>query len=86
MDIWARMAKCDSEKLGVKVNDLQEGEILVLAFSRIREWLREGTAEVREVALSLMIRLDVSLYANGRATAIAEEIVSLCLPHIFHQP
>jgi hypothetical protein len=44
MDIWARMAKSDSERYGLKVHDLKEGEILVLAFSRIREWLRDGTA------------------------------------------
>lgn len=80
------MARSDSEKIGLKVQDLHEGEMLVFAFSKIKEWLREGTVEVREVAISLMNHLDLTLYANGRATVIAKEIVSLCLPHIFHQP
>ncbi len=86
MNIWAKMARSDSEKCGVRVSDLQEGEMMVFAFSRLREWLREGSGEVREVALTLMVRLDVSLLSGGRSTAIAEEIISLCLPHIFHQP
>jgi hypothetical protein len=86
MDIWARMARSDSEKCGVRVTDLKEGEMMVLAFSRLREWLMEGSGEVREVALSLMVRLDVSLLAGGRSTDIAQELISLCLPHIFHQP
>jgi hypothetical protein len=59
--------------------------LIVQAYQKIKAWLFDDNWEVQQIALAYLIKLSSDALPYPRSSAIAAELVNLCLPNIFNQ-